>query len=40
VQLCGYAHLSNFALFASLERLPMFEINDSDETLPGPGNGS
>ena len=36
VQLCGDAHLSNFGLFASPERQLMFDINDFDETLPGP----
>ncbi len=36
VQLCGDAHLSNFGLFASPERTLMFDVNDFDETLPGP----
>ena len=36
VQLCGDAHLSNFGLFASPERVLVFDINDFDETLPGP----
>ena len=36
VQLCGDAHLSNFGLFASPERALVFDINDFDETLPGP----
>jgi uncharacterized protein (DUF2252 family) len=36
VQLCGDAHLSNFGLFASPERLLLFDVNDFDETLPGP----
>jgi uncharacterized protein (DUF2252 family) len=36
VQLCGDAHLSNFGLFASPERQMMFDINDFDETNPGP----
>jgi uncharacterized protein (DUF2252 family) len=36
VQLCGDAHLSNFGLFASPERQMIFDINDFDETLPGP----
>ena len=36
VQLCGDAHLSNFGLFGSPERQLMFDINDFDETLPGP----
>lgn len=36
VQLCGDAHLLNFGLFASPERQMLFDINDFDETLPGP----
>jgi uncharacterized protein (DUF2252 family) len=36
VQLCGDAHLSNFGVFASPERKMLFDINDFDETLPGP----
>ena len=36
VQLCGDAHLSNFGLFASPERRLLFDLNDFDETLPGP----
>jgi uncharacterized protein (DUF2252 family) len=36
VQLCGDAHLSNFGLFASPERILLFDVNDFDETLPGP----
>ncbi|WP_432875038.1 DUF2252 domain-containing protein [Kribbella sp. CA-245084] len=36
VQLCGDAHLSNFGVFASPERNLVFDINDFDETLPGP----
>ncbi len=36
VQLCGDAHLSNFGVFASPERSLVFDINDFDETLPGP----
>jgi uncharacterized protein (DUF2252 family) len=36
VQLCGDAHLSNFGGFASPERRMVFDINDFDETLPGP----
>ncbi|WP_239405691.1 DUF2252 domain-containing protein [Frankia sp. Cj3] len=36
VQLCGDAHLVNFRLLASPERRLMFDINDFDETLPGP----
>ncbi|GAA4906868.1 uncharacterized protein (DUF2252 family) [Actinomycetospora succinea] len=35
-QLCGDAHLSNFGVFASPERKLMFDLNDFDETLPGP----
>ena len=35
-QICGDAHLSNFGLFASAERTLVFDINDFDETLPGP----
>jgi uncharacterized protein (DUF2252 family) len=34
--LCGDAHVSNFGLFASPERSLVFDINDFDETLPGP----
>ena len=36
VQLCGDAHLSNFGAFASPERELVFDVNDFDETLPGP----
>jgi uncharacterized protein (DUF2252 family) len=36
VQLCGDAHLSNFGIFASPERTLLFDLNDFDETLPGP----
>jgi uncharacterized protein (DUF2252 family) len=36
VQCCGDAHLSNFGVFASPDRRLMFDINDFDETLPGP----
>jgi uncharacterized protein (DUF2252 family) len=36
VQLCGDAHLSNFGLFGTPERQMLFDINDFDETLPGP----
>lgn len=36
VQLCGDAHLSNFGLFGSPERRLLFDINDFDETHPGP----
>jgi uncharacterized protein (DUF2252 family) len=35
-QVCGDAHLSNFGVFASPERKLVFDINDFDETLPGP----
>lgn len=35
-QLCGDAHLSNFGIFESPERSQVFDINDFDETLPGP----
>ena len=36
VQLCGDAHLSNFGVFGTPERRLLFDINDFDETLPGP----
>src|SRR4051812_17014993 len=36
VQLCGDCHLMNFGGFASPERTVMFDINDFDETIPGP----
>ncbi|MGW2205387.1 DUF2252 domain-containing protein [Streptomyces sp. NPDC001774] len=36
VQLCGDAHLLNFGVFASPERALLFDVNDFDETLPGP----
>jgi uncharacterized protein (DUF2252 family) len=36
VQCCGDAHLSNFGVFASPERELVFDVNDFDETLPGP----
>jgi uncharacterized protein (DUF2252 family) len=36
VQLCGDAHLLNFGAFASPERRLVFDLNDFDETLPGP----
>ena len=36
VQCCGDAHLSNFGVFASPERRLMFDVNDFDETHPGP----
>jgi uncharacterized protein (DUF2252 family) len=35
-QLCGDAHLSNFGVFATPERRMAFDVNDFDETLPGP----
>jgi hypothetical protein len=35
-QLCGDAHLSNFGVFAAPDRRLVFEVNDFDETLPGP----
>jgi uncharacterized protein (DUF2252 family) len=35
-QLCGDAHLSNFGIFAALDRRLVFSINDFDETLRGP----
>ncbi len=36
VQACGDAHLRNFGLYASPERNVLFDLNDFDETLPGP----
>jgi uncharacterized protein (DUF2252 family) len=36
VQLCGDCHISNFGMFASPERALVFDLNDFDETLPGP----
>ena len=36
VQLCGDAHVSNFGLYGSPERELLFDVNDFDETLPGP----
>ena len=36
VQVCGDAHLSNFGMYASPERKLLFDVNDFDETLPGP----
>ena len=36
VQACGDAHLSNFGIFGSPERRLLFDLNDFDETLPGP----
>src|ERR1700749_3350857 len=38
-QSCGDAHLSNFGVFASPERQLVFDLNDFDETLPGPWEG-
>jgi uncharacterized protein (DUF2252 family) len=36
VQACGDAHMANFGFFASPERRLVFDVNDFDETLPGP----
>ena len=36
VQLCGDAHLANFGVFAGPDRRLLFDVNDFDETLPGP----
>ena len=36
VQLCGDAHLENFGAFAAPDRTLVFDVNDFDETLPGP----
>src|SRR6188768_2338837 len=36
VQLCGDAHMSNFGLYGTPERRMLFDLNDFDETLPGP----
>ncbi len=36
VQACGDAHLSNFGIFGSAERRLVFDVNDFDETTPGP----
>jgi uncharacterized protein (DUF2252 family) len=36
VQLCGDAHLANFGGFAAPDRQMVFDVNDFDETLPGP----
>ncbi len=36
VQICGDAHLSNFGVYATPERNQVFDLNDFDETLPGP----
>src|SRR3954452_6598543 len=35
-QICGDAHVSNFGVFGSAERRLVFDLNDFDETLPGP----
>jgi uncharacterized protein (DUF2252 family) len=35
-QICGDAHLANFGTYASPERRQVFDLNDFDETLPGP----
>src|SRR4029077_6016581 len=35
-QICGDAHLANFGAYASPERRLVFDVNDFDETLPGP----
>jgi hypothetical protein len=40
VQACGDCHLANFGGFASPERVLVFDINDFDETFPGPWNGT
>ena len=36
VQVCGDAHLANFGVFAAPDRSLVFDLNDFDETLPGP----
>jgi uncharacterized protein (DUF2252 family) len=36
VQACGDAHLNNFGSYATPDGLPVFDINDFDETLPAP----
>jgi uncharacterized protein (DUF2252 family) len=36
VQVCGDAHLNNFGIYATPERNQIFDVNDFDETLPGP----
>jgi hypothetical protein len=36
MQACGDAHLANFGSYATAEGLPVFDINDFDETLPAP----
>lgn len=40
VQICGDAHLSNFGFYATPDRNLAFDVNDFDETLPGPWNGT
>src|SRR6266849_4062621 len=35
-QICGDAHLNNFGIYATPERNQVFDVNDFDETLPGP----
>ena len=40
VQACGDAHLSNFGVFAAPDRRLVFDLNDFDESLPGPGSGT
>lgn len=35
-QLCGDAHVANFGIFAGQDRMPVFDVNDFDETNPGP----
>src|SRR5258708_21308862 len=35
-QICGDAHLLNFGTYATPERRQVFDVNDFDETLPGP----
>ena len=40
MQACGDAHLANFGSYATPEGLPVFDINDFDETLPAPSNGT
>jgi Uncharacterized protein conserved in bacteria (DUF2252) len=39
LQICGDAHLDNFGTFATPERNQVFDLNDFDETQPGPGRG-
>ena len=40
VQSCGDCHLANFGSYATPEGLPVFDINDFDETLPAPFEGT